>query len=128
MSMLGVALDPATVVVAVGPGKVMNRVWVSNGMGLLVEPVSLPMSREGFSGTNIGHGPRRRRAGHKRARTETTCDPTTSTQQSPGAATRVGTDVWVPSTAAAPNRRTHRGCVRCRAGTACEPREYRSRA
>ena len=33
MSILDVALDPATVVVAVDPGKVMNRVWVSNGAG-----------------------------------------------------------------------------------------------
>jgi transposase len=49
MSMLGVALDPATVVVAVDPGKVMNRVWVSNGTGLLEEPVSLPVARAGIS-------------------------------------------------------------------------------
>jgi transposase len=48
MSLLAVALDPATVVVAVDPGKVMNRVWVSNGTGLLAEPVSLPVSREGI--------------------------------------------------------------------------------
>ena len=47
MSMLEVALDPATVIVAVDPGKVMNRVWVSNGAGLLAEPVSLPVSRAG---------------------------------------------------------------------------------
>jgi hypothetical protein len=47
MSVLEVALDPATVIVAVDPGKVMNRVWVSNGTGLLAEPMSLPVSREG---------------------------------------------------------------------------------
>lgn len=47
MSMLEVALDPATVIVAVDPGKVRNRIWVSNGAGLLVEPVSLPVSRAG---------------------------------------------------------------------------------
>src|SRR6516164_2208372 len=47
MSMLAVALDAATVIVAVDPGKVLNRVWVSNGAGLLAEPVSLPVSREG---------------------------------------------------------------------------------
>ena len=47
MGMLGVALDPATVVVAVDPGKVMNRVWVSNGAGLLEEPVSLPVGGRG---------------------------------------------------------------------------------
>jgi transposase len=49
MSMLAVALDPATVVVAVDPGKVMNRVWVSNGTGLLEEPVSLPVARSGIA-------------------------------------------------------------------------------
>ena len=48
MSMLGVALDPATVVVAVDPGKVMNRVWVSDGTGLLEKPVSLPVARAGI--------------------------------------------------------------------------------
>lgn len=47
MSMLAVALDPATVIVAVDPGKVLNRIWVSNGDGLLAEPVSLPVSRAG---------------------------------------------------------------------------------
>src|SRR3954447_4104719 len=49
MAMLDVALDPATVVVAVDPGKVMNRVWVSNGTGLLKEPVSLPVARAGIT-------------------------------------------------------------------------------
>ncbi|MDH6198013.1 transposase [Mycobacterium frederiksbergense] len=49
MSVLDVALDPATVIVAVDPGKVLNRVWVSNGSGLLAEPASLPVSREGIS-------------------------------------------------------------------------------
>jgi transposase len=48
MPMLGVALDPTTVIVAVDPGKALNRVWVSNGAGLLEEPVSLPVSREGI--------------------------------------------------------------------------------
>jgi transposase len=48
MSMLEVALDPATVIVAVDPGKVVNRVWVSNGTGLLADPLSLPVSREGI--------------------------------------------------------------------------------
>ncbi|HET8526553.1 MAG TPA: IS110 family transposase [Actinomycetota bacterium] len=48
MAILEVALDPATVVVAVDPGKVLNRVWVSNGAGLLEDPVSLPVSREGI--------------------------------------------------------------------------------
>ncbi|MGB3325637.1 MAG: transposase [Mycolicibacterium fortuitum] len=36
-------------IVAVDPGKVLNRVWVSNGSGLLTEPASLPVSREGIS-------------------------------------------------------------------------------
>ena len=48
MSILDVALDPSTVVVAVDPGKVLNRVWVSNGLGLLEEPVSLPVARSGI--------------------------------------------------------------------------------
>jgi transposase len=48
MSMLQVALAPSTVVVAVDPGKVMNRVWVSNGAGLLEEPLSLPVARSGI--------------------------------------------------------------------------------
>lgn len=49
MSVLQVALEPSTVVVAVDPGKVMNRVWVSNGGGLLEEPVSLPVARSGIT-------------------------------------------------------------------------------
>jgi transposase len=48
MATLGIALDRATVVVAVDPGKVMNRVWVSNGDGLLEQPVSLPVARSGI--------------------------------------------------------------------------------
>lgn len=47
MSMLKVPLDPATVVVAVDPGKVMNRVWVSDGTGWLEQPVSVPVSCAG---------------------------------------------------------------------------------
>ena len=43
------ALEPSTLVVAVDPGKVMNRVWVSDGSGLLVAPVSLPVSRAGIA-------------------------------------------------------------------------------
>jgi transposase len=49
MSVLQVALEPSTVVVAVDPGKVLNRVWVSNGTGLLEEPVSLPVARSGIT-------------------------------------------------------------------------------
>jgi hypothetical protein len=48
MSLLEVAIDPARVVVAVDPGKVTNRVWVSNGSGLLADPVSLPVARDGI--------------------------------------------------------------------------------
>jgi len=50
MSILDVALDPATVVVAVDPGKVTNRVWLSDGSGLLEQPVSLPVARVGVEG------------------------------------------------------------------------------
>jgi hypothetical protein len=35
------------VIVAIDPGKVLNRVWVTRGDGLLGEPVSLPTSRVG---------------------------------------------------------------------------------
>ena len=49
MSMLEVALDPATVIVAVDPGKVLNRVWVSNGVGFVADPVSLPVARDGIA-------------------------------------------------------------------------------
>jgi hypothetical protein len=40
---------PATaLVVAVDPGKVSNRVWLTSGeRGLIGEPVSLPVLREG---------------------------------------------------------------------------------
>lgn len=50
MSVLGIALDPATVIVAVDPGKAFNRVWISDGTGLVADPMSLPVSREGISG------------------------------------------------------------------------------
>lgn len=63
MSMLDVALDPTTVVVAVDPGKVTNRVWVSDGTGLLDQPVTLPVARVGIEGLEVmlaahaGHEP-----------------------------------------------------------------------
>jgi transposase len=44
---LKAALDPATVVVAVDPGKVSNRVWVSDGSGWLEQPRSVPVSGDG---------------------------------------------------------------------------------
>jgi transposase len=47
VSVLKTALDPATVVVAVDPGKVMNRVWVSDGSGWLEQPRSVPVSEAG---------------------------------------------------------------------------------
>jgi transposase len=50
VSVLGNALDPATVIVAVDPGKAFNRVRISDGSGLLVDPMSLPVSRDGISG------------------------------------------------------------------------------
>jgi len=50
MPMLQVALDPSTAVVAIDPGKVANRVWLSNGSGPLAEPVSMPVSRAGIAG------------------------------------------------------------------------------
>ena len=50
MSLLQAALEPSTLVVAVDPGKVSNRVWLSDGSGLLAEPVSMPVSRAGLIG------------------------------------------------------------------------------
>jgi hypothetical protein len=49
VSLLQVALEPSTLVVAVDPGKVMNRIWVSDGSGLLVDPASLPVSCDGIA-------------------------------------------------------------------------------
>lgn len=60
MSVLEVAHDPVTVIVAVDPGKVSNRVWISNGSGLLTDPMSLPISREGIAQLELAlnkHGP-----------------------------------------------------------------------
>ena len=50
MSVLQTALEPSTLVLAVDPGRVSNRVWLSDGSGLLVEPLSMPVSRAGLSG------------------------------------------------------------------------------
>lgn len=49
MSLLQTALEPSTLVLAVDPGKVSNRVWLSDGFGLLAEPVSMPVSRAGLT-------------------------------------------------------------------------------
>jgi len=48
--LLQAALEPSTLVLAVDPGKVSNRIWLSDGSGLLVEPVSVPVSRDGLAG------------------------------------------------------------------------------
>ena len=58
MSVLGIALDPATVIVAVDPGKAFNRVWISDGSGSLVDPMSLPVSRDGISRLEVELGRR----------------------------------------------------------------------
>jgi transposase len=60
MSVLEVALDPSTVIVAVDPGKAFNRVWISNGCGMLADPMSLSVSREGICQLELAlneHGP-----------------------------------------------------------------------
>jgi transposase len=58
MSVLGIALDPATVIVAVDPGKAFNRVWISDGSGSLVDPMSLPVSRDGIARLAVELGDR----------------------------------------------------------------------
>ena len=61
MSVLKVALDSSTVIVAVDPGKAVNRVWISNGAGLLTDPLSLSVAREGIAELERAlsrHGPR----------------------------------------------------------------------
>ena len=50
MSLLQAALEPSTLVLAVDPGKVSNRVWLSDGSGLLVAAMSMPVSRDGLAG------------------------------------------------------------------------------
>jgi transposase len=49
VSVLQMALEPSTLVVAVDPGKVANRIWLSDGSGLLTEPASMPVSRDGIA-------------------------------------------------------------------------------
>lgn len=46
--LLQTPLETATLVVAIDPGKVMNRVWINNGDGLVTEPASIPVSRAGI--------------------------------------------------------------------------------
>ena len=57
---VGGALDLATVIVGVDPGQAFNRVWMSNGSGMLAGPMSLSVSREGISRLELAlnkHGP-----------------------------------------------------------------------
>ncbi|MDQ3647558.1 MAG: hypothetical protein M3433_03040 [Actinomycetota bacterium] len=50
MSLLGEAVAGDRLVVAIDPGKVQSRVWLSSGeRGLVAEPVSLPTSRAGLA-------------------------------------------------------------------------------
>lgn len=58
MSVLAIALDPATVIVAVDPGKAFNRVWISDGSGSLVGPMSLPVSGSGICQLEVELGRR----------------------------------------------------------------------
>ena len=49
MELLSKALPVSALVVAVDPGKVSNRVWLTSGEhGLIGQPVSLPVLREGI--------------------------------------------------------------------------------
>jgi transposase len=48
MDLVSAALPAKTLVVAIDPGKVSNRVLLANGEGLLAEPTSLPSDREGI--------------------------------------------------------------------------------
>ena len=48
MELLRQAVPATALMVAVDPGKVSNRVWLTSGeRGLIGEPVSLPVLREG---------------------------------------------------------------------------------
>ena len=62
MSFLNVALQSSALVVAVDPGKVSNRVWLSDGAGMVVEPLTIPVSRDGIASLErlvVRHGPAR---------------------------------------------------------------------
>jgi hypothetical protein len=49
VKLLRQAVSAAALVVAVDPGKVSNRVWLTSGeRGLIGEPASLPVLREGI--------------------------------------------------------------------------------
>jgi hypothetical protein len=51
VQLLRQAVPATALVVAVDPGKVSNRVWLTSGeRGLIGEPVSLPVLREGSTG------------------------------------------------------------------------------
>ena len=48
VELLRQAIPATALMVAVDPGKVSNRVWLTSGeRGLIGEPVSLPVLREG---------------------------------------------------------------------------------
>jgi hypothetical protein len=50
VALLGQAVAPDRLVVAIDPGKVESRVWLSTGeRGLIGEPQSLPTSRAGLA-------------------------------------------------------------------------------
>ena len=49
MSVLEVALDPSTMIVAVDPVKGFNRVWISNGSGMLADPMYFSLARTAVS-------------------------------------------------------------------------------
>jgi hypothetical protein len=73
VGLLHEALPPSTLVVAIDPGKVSNRVWLSSGeAGPVVPPLSLPVLRPGLDQLHrlvTDHtGPRRagvRHRGHR---------------------------------------------------------------
>ena len=49
VELLGQAVPASVLVVAVDPGKVSNRVWLTSGeRGLIGEPMSLPVLGEGI--------------------------------------------------------------------------------
>src|SRR5665811_1473315 len=49
MDLLHTEMPASTLLVAIDPGKAFNRVWLTTGeRGLIGEPVSLPVLRDGF--------------------------------------------------------------------------------
>lgn len=60
--LLQAPLGSSALVVAIDPGKVMNRVWLSDGEGLVTLPSSMPVSRAGIS--DLEHAVSGHAAGH----------------------------------------------------------------